>query len=135
MLEPPIGARQARKGVELLLSLGLLEQTRTGFHPTHKLITSGADVQALALRDFHIQNLELALRSIDAVPRADRDLSCVVMALSKEAFARAGAEVAAFRKRLLELSAQDGRPTRVYHFGFLAYPTTGEAGQVREGLP
>jgi uncharacterized protein (TIGR02147 family) len=132
MLNPPITAKEARKGVDLLLSLGLMIETRTGFQASDQLISSGEDVQAMALRDFHITNLELATRSIDHIPRLERDLSCLVFALSKPGFDKISKEVSNFRKRLLRISTEDEKPTRVYHFAFLAFPTTNETKTGKE---
>jgi uncharacterized protein (TIGR02147 family) len=126
MLNPPISAKQARKGMELLLQLGLIVETRTGFQLSDKLLSSGEDVQAMALRDFHLQNLEMAARAIDSVARPDRDLSCLVVALSKPGFIKVSKEIAAFRKRIMKLSTEDENPSRIYHLGFLAYPTSDE---------
>jgi uncharacterized protein (TIGR02147 family) len=126
MLNPPVTAAQARKAVELLLRLGLLEKTRTGFRQIDKLITSGDDVEEMALRDFHLQNMVLASDSIDKVPRAERDHSCLIVGFSKAGFDNLKTEIQAFRKRVLKLSEEDPKPSRVFHVNFLVFPTTRE---------
>jgi uncharacterized protein (TIGR02147 family) len=135
MLDPPISAAKAKKGLQLLLRLGLLEKTRTGYQQSDRLISSGEGVEAMALRDFHLQNLELAVRSIDEIPRRDRDLSCVVMALSKTGFARVGKEMEDFRKRLLRISEEETKPTAVYHIDLLTFPTASTKLGTEPGLP
>jgi uncharacterized protein (TIGR02147 family) len=129
-LEPPISGRQAQKAVELLLELGLLEKTRTGYRQAERFISSG-EVADLALRDFHLQNLELAGRSIDAIPRPERDMSCVVASFSEAGFEQLRKEIDGFRKRILRLSEEFPGPDRVYQVGLLVFPTTtpGQAGK------
>lgn len=123
LLNPPITGAQARKAVDILLQLGILEKTRTGFRQAERFITSG-DVGDLAIRDFHLQNLELATRSIDEVPKPERDMSCVVATYSEAGFEKVRQEMEAFRKHLLRLSEQDAEPTRVYQISLLSFPTT-----------
>ncbi len=126
LLNPPVSAVQARKAVELLLRLGLLEKTRTGFRQVDRLITSGEDVEEMALRDFHLQNMALAAESIDKVPRAERDHSCLIVGFSKGGFETLKTEIQSFRKRVLKMSEEDPKPTRVFHVNFLVFPTTKE---------
>jgi uncharacterized protein (TIGR02147 family) len=135
MLNPPITGKQAHKAVDLLLELGLLEKTRTGFRPAERFLSSG-EVDDLAIRDFHLQNLELAARSIDAVPREQRDMSCVVATFSKDGFERLKREIDAFRKRILRMSEEGGRPDRICQIGLLVFPTTsGFAAGAESALP
>jgi hypothetical protein len=56
----------------------------------------------------------------------------VVVALSKTGFSKVGKEVAAFRKRIMNLSTEDQNPSRIYHLGFLVYPTSDELPISRE---
>ena len=124
MLNPPVTGAQARKAVDLLLRLGLLEKTRTGYRQQDKLITSGEGVEEMALRDFHLQNMSLASDSIDKFPREERDHSCLIVGFSKPGFENLKTEIQAFRKKVLKLSEEDAKPDRVFHVNFLVFPTT-----------
>jgi uncharacterized protein (TIGR02147 family) len=126
MLDPPVSGAQARKAVELLLRLGLLEKTRTGYRQQDRMITSGDGVEEMALRDFHLQNMALASDSIDRIPREERDHSCLIVGFSKEGFENLKGEIQAFRKKVLKLSEEDAKPSRVFHVNFLVFPTTRE---------
>lgn len=126
MLNPPITASQARKALDLLVRLGLLEKTRSGYVQQERLITSGDNVEEMALRDFHMQNMSLASDSIDKVPRAERDHSCLIVAFSKPGFEAVKGEIQAFRKKILKMSEEDAKPNRVFHVNFLVFPTTRE---------
>jgi uncharacterized protein (TIGR02147 family) len=133
MLNPAITAVQTRKAVELLVRLGLLEKTRTGYRQNDHLLTSGDDVQAMALRDFHLQNMALAADSIDKMARTERDHSCLIVPFSKEGFEALKSDIQAFRKKVLKMSEEDAHPNRIFHVNFLVFPTTREiqSGEVR----
>jgi uncharacterized protein (TIGR02147 family) len=124
MLNPPVSATQTKKAVALLMRLGLIEKTKVGFRQGHRAITSGEDVQALALRDFHKKNLALASRSIDSVPRKERDLSCLVVAISEPGLEIVKKEIQICRQRIARLTDEMGNAARVYHLNFQLYPTT-----------
>lgn len=134
MLTPPITAAQAKKAVGLLLRLGLVEKTRTGYKQTNRAITSGGDAQAMALRDFHRQNMDLAKEAIDSVPRPERHHSCLVVSVSAPGLEILKKEIQACRQRLARLADGMEKPGRVYHLNFQIFPTTrdlatGEASQ------
>jgi uncharacterized protein (TIGR02147 family) len=128
MLNPPISAAQVKKAVELLLRLGLIEKSKTGYRQNNRAITSGEEVQTMALRDFHSKNMELAKRSIDTVPRPERDLSCLVLSVSRPGLEVIKKEIQACRQRLAKLADEMDKPSRVYHVNFQIFPTTRETG-------
>lgn len=128
LLKPAITARQAKQAVDLLLRLGLVEKTRTGFRQTNRAITSGGDATALALRDFHRQNMDLAKEAIDSVPRPERHHSCLVVSVSQEGLEVLKKEIQACRQRLARLADEMADPTRIYHVNFQVFPTSEECG-------
>lgn len=125
LLNPPIPAAEARKAVQLLLRLGLIEKTRTGYRQANQAVTTGNETLAMAVRDFHKQNLSLADRAVDAVAPEDRDLSCLILSLPAAGFQEIKGEIQGFRKRLMKLADGMTDPTRVYHVNFQFYPTSG----------
>lgn len=127
-VKPAISPRQARDSVRLLLRLGLIRRTGDGYAQSDSLVTTGDEVQSLAVENFHLQNLILAGESIDTVPGGQRDVSCLVLGLSRKGFEACKAEIQALRKRLLKIAEHDRDPERVYHAAFQFFPTSGERG-------
>jgi uncharacterized protein (TIGR02147 family) len=123
-LMPPITTRQARASVALLLKLGLIKRRGRRYELTHKVITTGDETRSVAVRNFHVQNLQLAAKAIDSVPAPERDMSCVVARLSDKGFSAIKAEVQQFRKRLMAMIEEDKDPQRVYHISMQLFPTT-----------
>jgi uncharacterized protein (TIGR02147 family) len=128
-IKPAVSARQARESVRLLLKLGLIRKTDKGYAQADPLVTTGDEVQSLAVENFHLQNLILAGESIDTVPGAQRDVSCLVLGLSRKGFEACKAEIQAMRKRLLKIAEQDREPERVYHAAFQFFPTSRDREQ------
>lgn len=57
LVVPAITEYQAKKSVELLLGLGLIEKKGNLYKQTDKSITTGEEVVSTAVTNFHIENL------------------------------------------------------------------------------
>ncbi len=123
-LKPAISARKAREAVKLLVKLGFIEIKGDKYFQCDPLITTGDEVRSLAISNFHIQNLGLAISSIDTVKSCTRDISCLVLGLSDEGFNRVKDEIQQFRKKLLDIAAAEKVIDRVYHVNFQAIPVS-----------
>ena len=123
-IKPPLTVRQVRQSVALLLKLGLIRKSGNAFVQTDSIITTGDEVQSLAVKNFHLQNLFLAGESMDTTPANRRDISCLVAGLSEKGFQACKSEIQALRKRLLKIAQGDTGPIRVYHASFQLFPTT-----------
>ena len=124
LLNPPVSAAQAKKAVQLLLQLGLVEKTRTGYKATHQAITTGDEAQEMATRDFHQQNMDLAKIAMDTAEPNDRDLSCLIVSLPEAGFQSLKTEIQGFRKKLMRMADGMTGPNRIYHINFQFFPTS-----------
>jgi uncharacterized protein (TIGR02147 family) len=124
MVRPQISARQARQSVQLLVKLGLLSFEKGRYVQTVASVTTGDEVQSLAVQNFHLQNLNLAGESIDTIPAPQRDISCIVSAMSPECFQQVKSEIQGFRKKLMALISNDRNQQRVYHIAMQLFPTS-----------
>lgn len=122
-LSPPITSARARKAVNLLVSLGLLEKLPGGrYRQTSKSVTTGDEVQSLAVQKFQKENLKLAATAIDRYEREVRDITTLTAGVSKEGFERVKTEIQEFRKHIIEIIEQDQFPDRVYQINFQLFP-------------
>jgi uncharacterized protein (TIGR02147 family) len=125
LLKPRVPGRKVKQSVELLLKLGLLRRTKSGvYEQVDPVITTGDEVQSLAVQNFHTQNLALAASSIDTVERSQRDISCLVLGLSDSGIQTVKGEIQKFRKKLLEIAETEAKVNKVYHVSFQMFPTT-----------
>jgi len=122
-LQPRISAAQARKAIDVLLKLGVLERDDSGtLHQGEPLLSTGPEVQSLAVGNFHRQMMERAAQSIELIEREKREISGVTVALSAKGFEMFKAKIQELRAELLELSAEEREATRVVQFNFQAFP-------------
>jgi uncharacterized protein (TIGR02147 family) len=129
-LVPPIAAKEARASVELLERLGLIERDESGlYHQTDAVIgIKAAGQEAFVIEKFQIEMLDLARKSFDAVPRADRLSASTTLCVSKATFELFKVKTREFRKELLEIAKLDAQPDRVYQFTFNLFPATRSIG-------
>jgi len=123
-VRPRISARQARQSINLLLRPNLVRREGDRYVQCDPHITTGDTVRSLAIENFHLQNLNLAGESMDTCPAQERDLSCMVITVSREGFARLRDEIRAFRKRLVAMVDEDQGRERVYHLSMQLFPTS-----------
>jgi|GEM_PF-473773 len=104
-LRPRIRPAQAQRALDLLLRLGLLVTGEDGkTRAAERTISTGPEVQSLAVRNYHRALLGLAGRALDEVPRDERNITSVTVVMSKEGYAEAIEEIGRLRRRLLEIS-------------------------------
>jgi uncharacterized protein (TIGR02147 family) len=61
---------------------------------------------------------------MDTADQAERDLSCLIVALPESGFEVLKTEIQAFRKRLMRMADSMNDPSRVYHINFQFFPTS-----------
>ena len=128
-LSPGISAEKARRAVQLLVKLELIRKTEKGYVQVDQAISTGDEVQSLTVATFHNQNLQLAGESMDTCDEDERDISCLITALSPDSFGLIKAEIKRFRKKLMQIADKSVKPSRVYHLNFQFFPTTHELGE------
>ncbi len=128
MLNPPISASEARKSVNLLLKLGLIEEREDHtYRVTNKTITSYPHVPLVAIHNFQLATMDLGKEAIDRFPRDKRSVSTLTLSLSKESYKAIEEKLAIFRRDVLDLVKNDrNRVDRVYQFNFQIYPLSEE---------
>lgn len=122
-LIPPISPQQARKSVDLLLQLGLLERDPSGrLVQTDAFVSTGDEVTAASVVHYHREMIRKGTEAIERFEPAERDISAVTMALSDKGFREVKALVQRFRKEVLAIANQDDQPQDVYQLNFQLFP-------------
>jgi uncharacterized protein (TIGR02147 family) len=123
LLIPPIGVREVKKAVRLLLDLGLVEKRESKTYvQTNAALSTSHEVAMLAIRDFNRQMLVRAEAAIDAVPRELRHISGITAGISGAGLAVLQTEIAAFKDRLVKIINQDDHSDRVYQINIQLFP-------------
>ena len=128
MLNPPISPIEAKKSVELLKRLGLIEEKEDHtYRVTNKTITTVPHIPLVAVHNFQIATMDLAKEAIDRIPREKRSISTLTLSLSKEVYKEIEDKLAIFRREVLDLVKHDkNRINRVYQFNFQIFPLSKE---------
>jgi len=124
MLNPPISAKMARDSVQLITKLGLIKKVGMRYFQTNRAITTGDEVRSLTVEKFHKQNLNLATESLSNVSNQERDISCMIVGLSRSGFDTVKTRIQKFRKEIADIVENDGRAESVYHINFQLFPTS-----------
>lgn len=134
---PPITAAQARKSVELLLSMGLIKRTENGgYVQTNAALVADESVRSLAVRAFTHTMLNHAGTALDELPKERRHISGITMGISGATYDVIAAETEAFKDRIKSIVAQDSQSDRVYHLNMQLFPASATLARANdEGGP
>ena len=122
---PNITQKQARKAVELLEKLQLIERRNDGFfRPTAKTITTGSEVASLAVSRFHKETADLMKNALATLPGKKRNITGLTLGISEKTYATICEELRIFRGKIIRLAEQDENPDRTYQLNFHLFPLT-----------
>jgi len=122
-LAPRITQDEARKAVNLLSRLGFIQKNAQGYYkPIDPSLTTGPDIKSLAITNFQRNMMELAMQAIDRHPLKHRDISTITMSIPKGKAEAIKAEVTAFRKRLVSMTAGNEGVDSVWQLNMQFFP-------------
>lgn len=124
-LVPPIRPAEAARALSTLLDLGLLVRDAHGrLSQSEAELVVAAEVGSMHLRNYHRQMMERAAEAIERVPREERNVSSVTIAVDRENFRLIDEAIETFRRQLLELSTTSRRPDHVVQLNVQLFPLT-----------
>jgi uncharacterized protein (TIGR02147 family) len=122
-LSPPVLPGEARNALDVLSKLGLVtEDGKGGYDITDRMVTSGTDIQSMAVRQYHRRTLELAQESLDRHPPEERDISSVTLTLHHDDMPEIKERITEFRRGLLQFARSSEGADRVYHLNVSVFP-------------
>lgn len=132
-LLPEIPEESAREALDVLLDLGLLVRDSRGRvvrgDPT---ISTGHEVRSMGIVNYHLQMLERAGASMEAVPSARRDLGALTACISRQTVDEVKARIHEFRELILEICDRDDHPEVVYQFNTQFFPMSASSASTEE---
>lgn len=125
MVKPAITPFKAKKSVQLLERLNLIKKDKEGYYKVcDKTVSSGRDVKSLAVRHYHLKNMELSKRAVENEPRDRRNISGLTLGISEETFKRICDIIYNCQDNILNIAENDKKADRVYHLNFHFYPVS-----------
>lgn len=107
-LNPPITVAQAKKSLELLLKIGILQRDNSGrLVQKDAIISSEYEMASAALRNFQSQMVELAGKAIEGAPRQHREISSITLGLSEKCLHRLKERIRIFKEEILSMVVED----------------------------
>jgi uncharacterized protein (TIGR02147 family) len=122
MLRPPIRPVEAKKSLELLRDIGLVEEKDGKWCVTDRLLTSGDMSQPLVLNNLHGAMGRLALRSLRAIPAEERDFPGTMLTLSPKGFGKVKARLKRCREDVMEIARREEDPNCAFRLNLQFFP-------------
>jgi uncharacterized protein (TIGR02147 family) len=122
---PAIMPKQAKRSVELLVKLGLIEKKKNGAYAlTSKNITTGNEITALAALQFHKEAAHLVEHALNTLPHDKRNVTGLTLGISENMYKQICDEITAFRARIVSMVQDDVGADRTYQLNFHFFPIT-----------
>jgi uncharacterized protein (TIGR02147 family) len=125
-LRPHVNIPKIKQSLKLLQELGYLayDQKRARLYPTEVMVSTGDQVERLAIISYHRQMIDLAVSAMDQIPAEDRDISAVTVAVSAELRSQFQEELICLRKRFLELASNEKKPNEILQINLQLFPVS-----------
>jgi uncharacterized protein (TIGR02147 family) len=134
MLRPTVKAPLVRRSVRLLERLGFVEIKPDGFYRvTSKLLTTGKEVQSVAVQRFHLEALRLAQEALRSLPRSERNITGLTLGISRATYEQICDLINTTHERILEMAEKDTKADNVYQLNVQLFPVSKTNG--KRGAP
>jgi uncharacterized protein (TIGR02147 family) len=128
-LQPQISVTQARAALATLSELGLLVRDEHGdLRQADPPVTTGSGPHGHHVVNFHRAMIAQALRALEEVPRDQRDISCVTLAVAEGALSQLKQRIATFRAEVLQMADAFGPAERVIQLNIQLFPLSVKKG-------
>lgn len=122
-VRPRIRKGEAREGIAVLERLGFLERDGMRWKQTEPAISSGGEVDSLAVRAGNREYARLGHEAIEAIPPSQRDISTLILGLPESAFPVFKQELREFKDRLVRIAQDFGTEgEQVYAMNLQFFP-------------
>jgi len=121
-LLPSIPVADVERALEVLLRLGYIIDDDGIVKRGDASLTTGHEVNSLAIVNYHHQMIERGAESIERTAREYRDISALTMCVRPEQVPELKRRVHAFRETLMALTDPTEKPTTVYQLNIQLFP-------------
>jgi uncharacterized protein (TIGR02147 family) len=124
-LNPTIRREHAKKAIDVLKKLGLIQKDRNGYYKAvDKILTTGPEIKSLGVATFQKNMMDMAKEAIDRHPAGHRNISTVTLSVSKQTYNDIKTELDACRKRILGMVDRSENEDRVCQLNMQLFPLT-----------
>lgn len=110
------------ESLERLERAGIVDRTQTPWKVQSANLRTTDGGASVALQEFHIKNLEMAIEKLTTVPVEDRDFSAITVAIDKAKLPFAKGMIRDFRRKLTSLLEAGDIKNEVYRLSIQFFP-------------
>lgn len=120
---------EAKKSVELLLTLGLIAENDEGYlKPTDKVVSAGDDVRHECIKAYNISNNEILQSILEKGEPGTHNSSLVTVSVSQKGLALIEKRIFALRQEIMAIAHKDDEDANgVYQVALHAFPLCRQA--------
>jgi uncharacterized protein (TIGR02147 family) len=123
-LLPAVPQRQVERALQVLRELGMIAVHEDGsVARSDQVVSTGPETSSTHVVHYHRAMMDMAMKSIDAVPASERDISGVTLCLPESAIGTLKERLREFRREIIALESNVGGE-RVVHVGIQLFPLT-----------
>lgn len=116
--------KEITEGLDFLLKNHFVTKTKNKYLPKEKIIDCFDGIYRLSLGEFYKQIFQLAIESIDKVPRSERLILGHTMAASPEAFTQISQVLQEAFEKVRDIERNDKNKKQLYQVTFASFPLT-----------
>jgi uncharacterized protein (TIGR02147 family) len=124
LLDPPIGAQEARYALDLLLSLQLIQPRGSLYVQTKTSLHTRDELRSEAVKSYQIQTMQLAQEALGRCRQASRHIGTLSLGLDETSWNQVQEKVRIFRQELADIAHQVQHVDRVYQCNIQLFPLT-----------
>jgi uncharacterized protein (TIGR02147 family) len=121
-LVPEIKSSQAKAALQTLLQLGLLVRDGDRLLRGEQIVTTGAETRGIHIVAFHRAMMDRASEAMDVIPRAQRDISSLTLALGRGGLELLKHRIQELRRELLGLEQTGEDIDQIVQVNFQLFP-------------
>jgi uncharacterized protein (TIGR02147 family) len=127
-LIPPISPKEAQKGAAILERLGLIKKVGKKFVLQEADLHSGDSLHSLAVHNFQLKTMELAMKSLKNHPPEIREISTITMGLDQQSLKLLKKRLVEFRQEIADtMNVDASKVNQVYQLNLQLFPlSTGD---------
>jgi len=111
---PRITSAQAKKSIEIMVQLGILQRNSEGkLEPSNAVISSEYEIKSFILRNFQSEMIGLANDALERFEPAEREISSLTLGVSPKCFTRIKERIRTFKEELLTMVIEDSTPSEI----------------------
>jgi uncharacterized protein (TIGR02147 family) len=132
---PQISLSEARKAVELLHKLNIIEKTPDNtWQLTSKHLTTGEAVESVYVNNYMLNSMEISRDALYRFSRDERKFSALTVTVSPEGYRRIAHEAEKFRNMVVAIVRADKKMNRAYQVNMQIFPLSHPVAIEKDGL-